>query len=159
MINNWLFFVHSNCYITYLIKNRKDLCNWFETSQTSFLNNDDGFRKCEIALACDSSLPTECTKMEESDESGGSSHGQPPTSTKSQWGIYVAIAFGIIFFFILFTCCITFVHISLPCFFIGLDTCQKCWTPPVKHEKWQKGIHYPNGKIVCERGGVDSEII
>merc|ERR1739848_671956 len=86
----------------------EDLCNWFKTSQTSFLNNDDGIRKCEIALACGSPLPAEC-KMEESDESDGPPLVlKPPTSKKWHWGTFVAIAFGIIVFFTLFVKCLTF---------------------------------------------------
>ena len=78
--------------IAYLIKNRKDLCSWFETSKTSFLvNNDDGMRKCLMALTCDSPLPAECTMRDEETP-------QSSTSTKSGWGTFAAIAFGIICF-------------------------------------------------------------
>ena len=86
--------------IAYLIKNRKDLCSWFETSKTSFLvNNDDGMRKCLMALACDSPLPAECTKRDEETP-------QSSTSTKLGWGTFAAIAFGIIIFCTLFVKCL-----------------------------------------------------
>ena len=102
----WYLRLRALTALTYLIKNRKDLCSWFETSQNSFLvNNDDGMRKCEMALACGSSLPAECTEKEESDESGGSIHGQSPTSKKSGWWTFAAIAFAIIVFCALFFNC------------------------------------------------------
>ena len=95
--------------IAYLIKNRKDLCSWFETSKTSFLvNNDDGNDpgKCLEALACDSPRSAECTKRDEETPPRWTTDRQPPTSTKSRWGTFAAIAFGIIIFCTLFVKCL-----------------------------------------------------
>merc|ERR1712117_784888 len=87
----------------------KDLCSWFESSKTSFLvNNEDGNDpgKCLEALACDSPPSAECTKWDEETPPRWTTDRQPSTSTKSRWGTFAAIAFGIIIFCTLFVKCL-----------------------------------------------------